>query len=117
MSEMYAVTMTLFVDGPVEGRSESFSDVVTAYSKIEAADPSLLDVAFGYSEGNDSAQVDIELTVSANNDDEAYALASASVRAAIHEAGGDTPEWGRRPREATAVYRDGGPSSVELITT
>lgn len=102
----FAVTLRLAVKGPDEARRFHFERVIDRYAALEAAGAHLLDCSWTYTERGSHAQVDVDLTVDADDDTSAYDLASASVRSAIHEAEGSTPGWGERPSDPAAiVYR------------
>lgn len=99
---MYGVKLGLHVSG--SGRADHFDRVVDAYADLEDADGALLDSSFGYSDQDDHAEMDVEITVAATSEDEAFRIAASSVRSAIHAAGGSTPDWTER-HPADAVYR------------
>lgn len=108
MRRMYEVRMILWVSGG--DPAESFTRVADAHA-LEAVGESLLDASFGFSAHDDnSAHVDVEITVAAEDDDAAFALATSSVQAAIQTAGGVTPDW----ESAVTVYRLAG-ESVGLV--
>lgn len=100
---MYQVGLTLRVSGQPE-RADHFQQVVDAYAALEDAHQGLLDASFGFSDHDDHAVIDAEITVEAKSEDDAFHLANSSVRSAIQSAGGFTPEWDERP-PAGAVYR------------
>ena len=99
----FEATIELRVSGP--NRSEHFQHVVDAYYAIEQADESLLDAAWSFADGDEHADVEVELTLRGDSEDTAYKAAACAVRAAIHAAGGFTPDWDDRPDPHTPVYR------------
>lgn len=104
MSDMYEVRLGLSVTGP--DRVAHFDSVADAYADLERVDRRLLDSTFGLRDGDDEAEIDIEITVAASSDEEAHKLVTSCVRSAIQAAGGFTPDWAdRRPAEWIAVYR------------
>lgn len=91
---MFGVELRLIVSGDVgDGRAAHFQSVVDEYAKIEAAHNDLLDVAFGYADIGNVSEVDVEVTVLSDSTKDACTLALSCVRAAIHAAGGETPNW------------------------
>jgi hypothetical protein len=104
MTNQFAVTLRLMVAGP--DRAAHFEQVADCFARLEQQHDSLLDCAWSLSDGDEFADVDVELTVAAPDEAFAYELASSSVRAAIHEAGGYTPGWDERaPDLDVVVYR------------
>ncbi len=114
MTAMYEVTITLSLSGGPQ-RAEHFQEMADAYAALEEVHDELLDSSLGFHDSEDRALVDLELTVLASDEDEAYRLASSSVRAAIQKAGGFKPGWGERvPPNGWAVYPVAG-DTVGLV--
>jgi hypothetical protein len=104
MRGMYSVTLGLTVKGP--HRQAHFGQVVDCYAALENKHEDLLDCAWGLSDQDDHGHVEVSVTLVASDDHEAWELASSSIRAAIHDAGGFTPDWTERAEDADAVeYR------------
>jgi hypothetical protein len=101
--KMTAVTIHLTVRGP--DIADHFGHVVDCYAKLEACHDELLDCSWELELRDGHAHVEIELTVAVADDDAAWKLAIASVRSAIHDAGGFTPDWAERPPGTGVVYR------------
>lgn len=94
----------LTVKGPE--RAAHFDHVVARYADLERRHDGLLDCAWSLADHDTHAAVDVALTVRAESEAAAYALASSSVRAAIHDAGGRTPDWDDpEPALDAVVYR------------
>lgn len=110
---MYSVSLQLFVQGPE--RADHFALVTDRYAELEQADPNLLDSSFGLTDEKEHGVVDIELTVNAADEDIAFTLGIGSVRAAIHAAGGCTPDWDDRADRTGAVVYVAGSRDVELV--
>ena len=115
---MHVWTLNLTLSGPSDLIRAHFVDLVDHYAEIEAADPRLLDCGWTLThepEGG-SAEVQVDISVEAVDRSEAFGLAGSAVRAAVHAAGGFTPDWGSAPptgsRVATALN-----SAHELIQT
>lgn len=93
MRRMYEVRLQLTALGGPD-RSEHFERLVDEYAKIEDVHDDLLDASFGFTEcADDCVNIDIEVTVRAEDPGAAYDLTSSSVRAAIQAAEGSTPDW------------------------
>lgn len=101
---IYDVMLELHVTGGSD-RSSHFQQVSDEYCRLEEADPRLLDSAFSFADSDEHAEVEVELTINADTEDEAYQIASDCVRTAIHAAGGFTPNWGERVHDDAPVYR------------
>lgn len=116
MIEMYEVRMSLRVSGGPD-RAEHFDVVVDAFSALEAVHDEVLDSSFGFTNHDEFSEIDIEVTVNAEDATEAYRLASSCVRSAIQQAGGHTPDWDHAPTHdlSAAVYRVTD-ESVGLVT-
>ena len=116
MTDMYEVRMSLRVSGGPD-RSEHFDKVADAFSALESVHEELLDSTFGFADHDDFSEIDVEVTVKAGSEAEAYRLASSAVRSAIQQAGGHTPDWDHAasPDLGRAVYRVTD-ESVDLIT-
>lgn len=114
MTNQFAVLIPLRVQGP--SRAAHFMLVADCYAELEAEDDRLLDSAWSLDDGDDSGDVDVELTVAADDEATAFELASSSVRSAIHHAGGLTPGWGERvPALDAVVYRIRDEADVALV--
>jgi len=115
--EMYEIRMSLRVSGGPD-RSEHFDRVVDAFSALESVHDDVLDSSFGFTDHADFSELDIEITVNAVGEAEAFRLASSSVRSAIQQAGGYTPDWDQAPSHdlSAAVYRVMD-ESVGLVTS
>ena len=97
----FAATFLLRVTGP--DRAAHFQQVVDAYADLERETGYLLDCAWSLSDADDYADVDVEVTVAAEDPHAAQWLASGSIRSAIHAAGGYTPGWDPRAAGVDAV--------------
>jgi hypothetical protein len=98
---MMAVDMFIHWTFVVEGERDLFvgADAVTdALVDQEKCTLELLDSAVSADRG--ARTVEIEVTVRAASENEAIAVGHAAVRAAIHAAGGSTPDW---PSHAEAM--------------
>lgn len=100
----YTVTMRLVVKGA--SRADHFGRVVDRYSVLEEQHEALLDCAWGLSDQDTHGDLDVSVTVLADDEAQAWELACSSVRSAIHDAGGFTPDWTERISDAGVVaYR------------
>lgn len=101
---IFAVTLRLRVKGPM--RREHFEHVTDCYAALEEKCADLLDCSWEYREAKQGhGRVIVDVTVDAADEHTAFERASASVRSAIHEAGGATPTWDEVPDGSTVVYR------------
>lgn len=100
----FAVTMRLLVDGP--SRDDHFRRVVERYTDLEHGHSALLDCSWALTDHDDHSDVDVSVTVLAGDEIEASELAVSSVRSAIHDAGGFTPDWtGTAATDGAVAYR------------
>jgi hypothetical protein len=91
---MMAVDMFIQWTFAVEDEGDLFTcaDAVTeALVDQEKCAPALLDSAVSADRG--AQTIEIEVTVRAASENGAIAVGHAAVRAAIHAAGGSTPDW------------------------
>lgn len=104
MTNRFAVSLSLSVTGP--DRAAHFETVADRFASLEARDAHLLDCAWSFSDEEEHSDVDVDVTVAADDESAAYLLASSSVRAAIHDAGGFTAGWDEfAPDLDAVVYR------------
>jgi hypothetical protein len=83
----YSVRLTMLLDEPINDEVEAHLDAVAeAFTEITDVDG---DVGMNVAKG----QVDLCMTLEAENTADAIAKAIVSARTAIHTAGGNTPGW------------------------
>jgi len=111
---MYEVRLSLRASGEPD-RAAHFEAVTDAFAALEDVHDDVLDSSFGFADSDDFAEMDVEVTVMAADEAQAYQLASSCVRSAIQTAGGHTPDWEHLPSSG-AVYRLTD-ESVDLVTT
>ena len=102
----FAVTLHLTVEGPDGRRRDHFERVTDAYAALEAADARLLDCSWGYADRRGYGEIDLDLTVVAEDKAGAFEVASAAAWSAIHAAGGVTAGSAERSQgSADVAYR------------
>lgn len=111
-------TLNLTLSGPSHLIRAHFVDLVDRYAEIESADPRLLDCSWTLSHepGAGTAEVQVDISVDAHDRSEAFVLAASAVRAAVHAAGGFTPDWTSVPPSGSLVATALN-SAQELIET
>jgi hypothetical protein len=115
---MHVWTLNLTLSGPHDLIRAHFVDLVDRYAEIESADPRLLDCSWTLSHepGAGIAEVQVDISVEAHDGSEAFVLAASAVRAAVHSAGGFTPDWTSVPPSGSLVSTALN-SARELIET
>lgn len=103
----FVVELELIVQGQRARRAAHFEHVTDAYARLEEKHDDLLDSSWGYTDQDDQGAVDVTLTVRGQRAPDVLRLAKSSVRSAIREAGGLTPDWENLApaAEDAVVYR------------
>lgn len=87
---MYKFHFDLTISG--EGDyGDAVDEMVCAYADIEESDPALIDMGVGL-KGSTGA-LEIDMTIDIDDLEAALHKALGTLRAAIHTAGGSTPNW------------------------
>ena len=96
---MHVWALNLTLSGPNNLIRAHFVDLVDRYAEIESSNPRLLDCSWTlfHEPHAGTGEVHVDISVEADDRSEAFTLAGSAVRAAVHAAGGFTPDWGSAP--------------------
>lgn len=97
----YGLEMRLRVQGPTETLADHVDQVTEQLVALEGCTPELLDSAIAVEVS--SGEVDVEMTLDAVLPEQATTVGISCLRAAIHAAGGGTPDWDEAPTDEHVV--------------